>query len=80
MYLDIRFSTRKSGEKIPTAVLRKSIKKDGKVSHEDFGYLSGLPLDTLYAIRDVLKSSYLSAKKNNKNVPTKHDEIAPKSE
>jgi len=77
MYLDIRFSTRKSGEKIPNAVLRKSIKKNGKVSHEDFGYLSGLPLDTLYAIRDVLKLSYLSTKNTNKNSTTEHDDITP---
>lgn len=64
MYLEIRFSTKKSGEKVPSAILRKSIRKDGKVSHEDFGYLSGLPLETLHAIRDVVKSNHLSAKKN----------------
>ena len=71
MYLDIRFSTRKSGEKVPTAVLRKSIRKNGKVSHEDFGYLSGLPLDTLYAIRDVIKLNNSSAKKDAINLEQK---------
>ena len=55
MYLDIRFSTNKKGEKIPSAVLRKSIRKDGKVTHQDFGYISGLSLATLQAIRDVIK-------------------------
>lgn len=64
MYLEIRFSTKKSGEKIPFAILRKSIRKDGKVYHEDFGHLSGLPLETLHAIRDVVKSSLVSEKKN----------------
>lgn len=68
MYLDIRISTKKNGEKVPNAVLRKSIKKDGKVSHKDFGYLSGLPLETLYAIRDAMKSSLLLAKNNSKTV------------
>jgi len=68
MYLDIRFSTKKNGEKVPTAVLRKSIKKNGKVTHEDFGYLSALPLDTLHAIRNVIKSSNLSAKKKTENL------------
>ena len=76
MYLDIRFSTRKSGEKIPTAVLRKSIRKNGKVSHEDFGYLSGLALETLYAIRDVVKASKpLSSKPNKDVLSVKHKDI-----
>jgi len=55
MYLDIRFSTNKNGEKIPNAVLRKSVRKNGKVTHQDFGYFSGLSLTTLHAIRDVIK-------------------------
>lgn len=67
MYLDIRFTTHKDGTKVPNAVLRKSVKKNGKVAHVDFGYLSGLPIETLYAIRDVLKSSNLSKKSNEKN-------------
>jgi hypothetical protein len=79
MYLEIRFSARKSGEKIPIAVLRKSIRRNGKVSHEDLGYLSGLPLDTLYAIRDVIKSSNLTTKNNKKNLTSEHDDIASNS-
>jgi len=68
MYLDIRFTTQKNGDKTAIAVLRKSIRKNGKVSHEDFGYLSGLPIETLHAIRDVLKSSSLSSMKIIKNI------------
>ncbi len=67
MYLDIRFTAHKNGTKAPIAVLRKSVRKDGKVTHVDFGYLSGLPIETLYAIRDVLKSSNLSKKSNEKD-------------
>lgn len=62
MYLDIRVSTKKNGEKIAKGVLRKSIRKNGKVLHEDFGYLSGLTLDTLYSIRDVIKLSQPTTK------------------
>ena len=62
MYLDIRFSTHKNGDKIPTAVLRKSVKKNGRVTHEDSGYLSGLSLETLHAIRDVIKAGQLASK------------------
>jgi len=63
MYLDIRFSTNKNGEKIPNAVLRKSIRKNGKVTHQDFGYMSGLSLTTLQAIRNAIKAENKSAPK-----------------
>lgn len=70
MYLDIRFSTHKNGEKIPTAVLRKSVRKNGKVTHQDFGYIRGLSLTTLHAIRDVIKLENLpKSKKNEKQTP-----------
>lgn len=67
MYLDIRFSTNKNGEKIPTAILRKSVRKNGKVTHQDFGYMSGLSLSTLQAIRDVIKLENKSIPKKIKN-------------
>ena len=63
MYLDIRFSTNKNGEKTPNAVLRKSVRINGKVTHKDFGYMSGLSLATLHAIRDVIKAENKSASK-----------------
>jgi len=67
MYLEIRFSTRKNGEKIPTAILRKSVRKNGKVTHQDFGYISGLSLTTLQAIRDVIKLEKLPKTQNKVN-------------
>ena len=70
MYLDIRFSTNKNGEKIPNAVLRKSVRKNGKVTHQDFGYMSGLSLPTLHAIRDAIKLENKSILKKTKNQTT----------
>jgi len=64
MYLEIRYYGRKNGEKVPTAVLRKCERKNGKVIHKDIGYLSGLSIDTLYAIRELIKIDNLSEKKN----------------
>ena len=78
MYLDIRFSTHKNGEKIPTAILRKSVRKNGKVTHQDFGYISGLSLPTLHAIRDVIKLENLPKSQKNKK-QTSQDEIVSKS-
>lgn len=65
MFLDIRFNTRKNGEKVPFSLLRKSIRKNGKVTHKDFGYLSGLSENTLYAIRDLIRFDQSSQKNIN---------------
>lgn len=77
MYLDIRFSTHKNGEKIPTAILRKSVRKNGKVTHQDFGYLSGLSLTTFHAIRDIIKLENLPKSQCGKKQTTQ-DEIVSK--
>jgi hypothetical protein len=74
MYLNIRFSTHKNGDKVPTAVLRKSIRKNGKITHQYYGYLSGLPLETLYVVRDAIKSSLLSIKNNDSKSKLESDD------
>lgn len=56
MYLDIRFNTHKDGSKQPYGLLRESFRKNGKVLHRECGRISGVSLDKLQQISNILKN------------------------
>jgi transposase len=57
MYLDIRFNTHKNGSKEPYGLLRESYRRNGKVLHHEKGRISGVSVEKLQQISNILKNA-----------------------
>lgn len=57
MYLDVRFNSHKDGSKEPYGLLRESYRQNGKVLHREKGRISGVPLEKLQQISNILKNA-----------------------